>query len=55
MSGLPWICKPIIHLAQSTWYMLSRNVMKERRGRKAGVEERMKEGMKLLWALQGMF
>lgn len=55
MSGLPWICKPIRHLVQSTWYMLSRNVMKERGGRKARGEERMKEGMKLLWALKGVF
>lgn len=43
MSGLPWIFKPIIHLAQNTWYMLSRNVMKEK-GRKKGKGRRKDEG-----------
>ena len=46
MSGLPCIFRHSSYPAPSIWYMLHRNVMKERIGRKAAREERMKRGNK---------
>lgn len=44
MSGIPWISRPITYLIHSTWYMLSRNVMREmekgRERKKSGGENK---------------
>lgn len=53
-ENVRFISKRSTHLLYSTWYMLNRNVMKESRDRKAGIEKRMKEEIKPLWALQGI-
>lgn len=47
-ENVRFIFKFSIYLVYSIWYMFNRNVMKESRERKVGIEKRMKEEIKFL-------